>query len=169
MDDLNDLDLELDTVEEKVRNSEKVKNRFEQLSEKVILTSRERDEHAAKAKAEEEARLAAEKERDFYKAFSSSAAKYPESGAYQDQILEKVKAGYETEDAILAVLAREGKLSQPAAPQYVAPPAPHAEGGSAATPMPGNKAVADMTSEEKLAALAELDRDGGLAAALRGL
>src|SRR6185295_10830987 len=102
---------ELDKIEKDTEENLKVKNRFEQLSEKVILTSKERDE-LAKAKADLEAQNSSiAKERDFYKDFSVNISKYPNASEYQDKILEKVKAGYSTEDAMVSVLAKEGKLT----------------------------------------------------------
>jgi hypothetical protein len=47
-------------------------------------------------------------------------------------------------------------------------PSNQVEGGSAATSFEGSKAIQDMSAEEKLTALAELDKTGDLANALRG-
>lgn len=162
----DDLDLDLDNIESQAEQNVKVKNRFQQLSEKVILTSKEKDEALAKAQAEAEARLNVEKERDFYKDFSSNVTKYPNASEYQAQILEKVKGGYSTEDAMVAVLAKEGKLN--ASSSQVQHPIGQVEGGSAPTTMEGSKSPNDMTPEEKLTQLAELDKTGDLANALRG-
>lgn len=162
-----DLNLDLDIIEDNVEGRLKVKNRFEQLSEKVILTSKERDEALAKAKAEADRADALAKETSFYKDFSANVTKYPNASEYQDQILEKVKGGYTTEDAMVAVLAKEGKLNATSAP--VQQPSGQVEGGSAPTVMEGNRSPQDMKTEDKLAALAELDKSGALANALRGL
>jgi hypothetical protein len=159
-----DLSLDLDNLEVQAEEKLKVKNRFEKLSEKVITTSKERDEALAKAQAEADAKLKAEKERDFYKDFSANVSKYPNASEYQEQILEKVKVGYTTEDAMVAVLAKEGKLTSEA-PQ---PPTPQVEGGSAETLVGGEKTLETMTSAEKLAALTEADKTGDLVQALRG-
>lgn len=167
MEDDKDLELEFDQIEANLEGKAKMKNRFEQLSEKVILTSKEKDEANARAKAQEDARLEAEKERDFYKNFSAGVARYPEAGAYQEQILEKVKAGYDPEDAMLAVLAREGKLGTASQTQE-AQQAYAAEGGSAQTTFDSTPALDRMTPDDKLAALAEAEKDGSLVAALRG-
>jgi len=166
MDNENELNLELDNIESNVENNLKVKNRFEKLSEKVILTSKERDEAIAKANAETTARTQAEKDRDFYKDFSGNVSKYPQATEYQDKILEKVRGGYSTEDAVVAVLAKEGKLTseQPKPLTFNG----QVEGGSAPTTMDGNKSMNDMKPDEKLAALTELDKSGALANALRG-
>lgn len=160
----NELSLDLDNIELQAEEKLKVKNRFERLSEKVILTSKEKDE-LAKAKAELETKYAAiEKERDFFKDFSASSAKYPEANAYQDKILEKVRLGYSPEDATVSVLAKEGKLGSVATPTQ----APSPEGGSASTVIEGEKDYKDMTPTEKRNVLTELDKQGGLEHALRG-
>lgn len=163
----NELNLDLDNLEVQAEEKLKVKNRFEKLSEKVILTSKEKDEALAKAQAEAEARVNAEKERDFYKDFSANVSKYPNASEYQDKILEKVKIGYTTEDAMVAVLAKEGKLTSEA-PQAPQVPTPQVEGGSASTTISGDKDISQMTSDEKLAALTEADKKGDLVNALRG-
>lgn len=157
-------ELNLDNIEIQADEKLKVKNRFEKLSEKVILTSKERDEANAKVTTEAQARANAEKERDFFKDFSANVTRYPNSSEYQDKILEKVKAGYSTEDAMVSVLAKEGKLSMPEAPK----PQQTVAGGSAPTTMEGGKGLSDMTSAEKFSALAEIEKTGGLADALRG-
>ena len=161
-----DLDSELDQVSVNAENKLKVKNRFEKLSEKVILTSKERDELKTAKTALESERDSLSKERDFFKDFSANVAKYPNASGYQDKILEKVKAGYSTEDAMVAVLAKEGKLN--AQPQQADQPKLQAEGGSAPTSFEGSKSLSDMKPEEKLAALMELDKSGALGNALRG-
>ena len=159
-----DDELNLDNLEVQADEKLKVKNRFQTLSEKVATTSQERDEANAKLVAETEAKAQLEKERDFYKDFSANVSKYPTAAEYQDKILEKVKAGYSTEDAMVSVLNKEGKLTT--APEHKAPP--QAEGGSAGTQMVGDKALDQMTAAEKFDALKEADKTGDLINALRG-
>ncbi len=160
------LDLsELDQVEVNAENKLKVKNRFEKLSEKVITTSKERDEAVAKMKAEADLKATAERERDFYKGFSTSVSQYPQAAQYQDKIWEKVKGGYTHEDAMVAVLAKEGKLGG-AVQQPIMQP--NIAGGSAPTIMEGVKSISEMSSAEKLAALTEAEKSGELVNALRG-
>lgn len=159
-----DLNLDLDKIEAQTEEKLKVKNRFTELSEKVKTTAQERDEANAKVSTEAQARVNAEKERDFFKDFSANVTRYPNAGEFQDKILEKVKAGYSTEDAMVSVLAKEGKLSMPEAPR----PQQNVAGGSAPTTMDGGKGLSDMTAAEKLSALAEIEKTGGLADALRG-
>lgn len=156
---------ELDKIEAETEQKLQTKNRFQELSEKVKLTSQERDE-MAKAKQQLEATNSdLSKERDFYKDFSANVTKYPNASEYQDKILEKVKAGYSTEDAMVSVLAKEGKLNSPVQAPI---PKPHLEGGSAPTIQSGGKDLSSMTAAEKFAALGEAEASGDLVAALRG-
>lgn len=158
------MDDEQKAIEAKVEEQLKAKNRFEQLSEKVILTSKEKDAEIEARKKVESERDSISKERDFYKDFSANVPKYPGASEYQDKILEKVKLGYSTEDAMVSVLAKEGKLpSQPVQQPHV-----QVEGGSAANVSSGGKSVRDMTLAEKRAALTEADNNGDLVHALRG-
>ena len=159
-------ELNLDNLEVQSEEKLKVKNRFQQLSDKVANTSKERDEAIAKANAEAEAKANAEKERDFYKDFSSNVSKYPASAEFQDKILEKVKSGYSTEDAMVAVLAKEGRLTA-STPTHQ--PAFSPEGGSAATTTMGDKDISQASLDEKRNALLEADKSGDLVTALRGM
>lgn len=162
----NDLDLNLDSIDGQAEEKLKVKNRFEKLSEKVILTSKERDEFAKLNETLKGENSSISKERDFYKDFSVNVSKYPNASSYQDKILEKVKSGYSTEDAMVSVLAKEGKLNVTSEP--VRQSNAQVEGGSAPTSFEGNKSLSDMTPAEKLSALAEADKSGDLVNALRG-
>ena len=139
----------VEAVEEDITRDDK---RLRTLSSKVEKTSKERDEA-------ETARLAAEKERDFYKGFSGVSTKYPSASEFQDKILEKVNAGYDIEDATVSVLNKEGKLTAP-------PPTPpaNAAGGSAITDISagGSKTVADMTQAERRQALLDAEKRGDI-------
>lgn len=159
-----DLNLDFDNIEAQTEQKLKVKNRFQELSEKVKLTSQERDE-LAKVKTELEAKNSGlSKEVEFYKDFSINVPKYPAASEYQDKILEKVRGGYSTEDAIVSVLNKEGKLN----PSEVRQQQQIVAGGSAPTTMEGTKSLRDMTAAEKLAALGEAEASGDLVNALRG-
>ena len=150
----DDLNLDVET-QEKLEN----KNRFEKLSEKVILTAKERDDANAKVKTESDARLKVEKERDFFRDFSQLSSRYPHATAYQEKILEKVNSGYTPEDATLAILAKEGKLSSTPPP----PPLPeNIAGGSASTAVVdgAEKELNQMSKEEKRHALLDLEKQG---------
>lgn len=155
--DVLDLDIE-DSAPQITRDNK----RIETLSSKVRETAAERDAAKASAEAAEAAKVAAEKETAFYKDFSSQAGRYPAAAEFQDAIKEKVLAGYSVEDATVAVLNREGKLTAPAVPP---PPLPGpAAGGSASfTPTaPGDKSVAEMTRDEKRTALLEAEKRGDI-------
>lgn len=154
----DELDLEL--LDENINNSNKVENRIKDLSQKVKDTSTERDELKAKAQAEADARLAAEKERDFFKDFSAQSSKYPAAVAHQDKILEKVKSGYSMEDATVSVLNAEGQFTpQPKTVERV-----EVAGGSAVNQpnMGGDKTVAQMTQAERRQALEDAQSRGDL-------
>jgi hypothetical protein len=157
-------ELNLDSLEVQADEKLKVKNRFQTLSDKVATTSKERDDALAKVQAEAEAKAQLEKERDFYKDFSANVSKYPAASEFQDKILEKVKAGYATEDAMVSVLAKEGKF----APQEVKMAPITAEGGSATTTLAGDKTFDQMSVDDKRSALQEAEKTGDLERAIRG-
>ena len=155
----NELELNLDDLDQIQANEEKklqVKDRFAKLSEKMTLTAREKEEAEAKVKTEVDARLQVEKERDFFRDFSQVSSKYPKATEYQAQILEKVNSGYTTEDATLAILAKEGKL------QMETPRPTNIAGGSASTVIneTGDKQIEEMTNEEKRNALLQMEKEG---------
>src|SRR3990167_10420961 len=109
----NELDLDLDNIEAQEEKKLLVKDRFAKLSSEFYQTKKEKDEVEVKLKTEAEAKLQAEKERDFYKSFSQVSSKHPEATNYQEQILERVNKGMDTEEATVAVLYKEGKLNVP--------------------------------------------------------
>lgn len=153
-----ELDLDLDEGQNEEINREKTRNKG--LSEKVILTAKERDEAKALAEKVEAEKQQALKDVDFYKNFSTVSSKYAGSAEYQDQIKEKVNAGYDLEDATISILAKEGKYT-PQAP-VVAKESP--VGGSATnTIKSGEKPVSDMTQDERLAQLVEAEKRGDIA------
>lgn len=144
-----DLDTELETIEKSIEEDKNNKNdnRFRTLAEKLKSTSQERD-------TERLAKQSLEKEVGFYKGFGAVATKYPDAASFQDKIREKVNAGYELEDATIAILHKEGKFNTPAA-KVVEKESP--AGGSAVNQLPqGQKTIADMSKEEKRAALKEM-------------
>ncbi len=116
-------------------------DRIRQLSDKVEIASKERDE----SKSREEM---ATRERDFYKGFSEVLSTNPLAKDHEAEIREKVLKGYSVQDATFAALGAAGKFSAP-----IAPPSP--AGGSADTAMPSKseKEVKDMTQVERRAEL----------------
>jgi len=153
-----ELDLELDTGQEE--NINKVEKRIKSLSEKVKLTSEERDELKGLNDSLTAEKHSLSKERDFYKGFNQVSAKYPGANEYQDKILEKVNAGYEVEDATISILAKEGKFS----PVVPVVEKETAAGGSAAIAMKGGsgKTPEEMTQDEREAALRDYEAKGEL-------
>jgi len=152
-----ELDLTEDNQEEIISRKD---SRIKSLSDKVKLTSEERDT-LAKEKEELSAKAAAlQKDADFFKGLNTLSSKYQGVHEFQDKIQEKFKSGYDLEDAAISILAKEGK--------YV-PPAPVIErqspvGGSANTTVTGTdgKGPQEMTQAERLAALTELEAKGEL-------
>ncbi len=133
-------------LENKTSEAEK---RIKQLSEKVRLTSEERDEKD-KVLKERDAKIAElEGENSFNKSFTDILGTYSEANAHRDDIRAKVSSGYTVEDATLAVLAKAGKLGGGVKTT------PQVAGGSAATTMAstGNKEPKDMTQAERRAQL----------------
>src|SRR3990167_629144 len=132
---------------EEGRQESKVEKRIKQLSNKVKLTSKERDELAKGKQKLETERDTAKKEVEFYSAFSDTTDKYPNAKEFKDKIKEKVLSGYSVEDAAVAVLAKEGKQTMPQ-------PTPDNPAGGSATNLPstgGQKSLKDMSLEEKRA------------------
>lgn len=166
MEDADVLNLdELDQIESSAENKLKVKNRFQNLSEKVRIEAQEKEKAQAELKAKAEEADKARKEAEFYRTFSQLSAKYPKAAQFQDQILERVNKGYDQEEAVLAVLAKEGSLETQAPIQQ---PTERAEGGSAMTQMfEGDKTPDQLNSNEKLERLLELEKSGELQQALR--
>ena len=138
------------TQELEAQNKEsEAQRRINQLSEKVRLTSEERDEIKRLAD-EKDAKLAeTSRERDFFAGFSDMVATNPSAKDHKDDILAKVKGGYTVEDATYAVLGKAGKLGSHAqAPQSPA-------GGSSDTTISqgGSKSAGEMTQAERRAML----------------
>lgn len=147
MADTLEKDLDLDT-----EPSEK-ESRIKELSNKVKLTAKERDEKDALLKQKDVELEGIKKEKSFYESFSDVSGQYPNAKEYKDAIKAKVLAGYSVEDATVSVLAKEGKLTTQ--PQKV-DKTEHA-GGSASTTItqPQKKGIQEMSQEEKRNALAE--------------
>lgn len=152
---------ELDKIQADAEEKLKTKNRFETLSEKVILTSKEKDVAEDKAKAESDRASKAEKERDFYKDFSKISVKYPQANDHQDKILEKVNAGYSMKDATISVLDDAGQLMPITAGTQTIRPS-NIAGGSAANSMIdyGDKSPGEMTQDERRNALMQAEKEG---------
>lgn len=160
---LEELGIDSGETQDNSEQVNKIEKRISELNKKVILTAKERDDLA---KAKEELQLEKDnaiKERDFYASFADSIAKYPNASEYKEAIKEKVLAGYDAEDATIAVLAREGKYApQVAEAEAETPESP--VGGSAVNQMnlKGEKSPQEMTREELRAALVEAEKKGEL-------
>ena len=150
-------ELDLETLDEDIEKSNKVEKRIKDLSEKVRLTSEERDE-LKKLGDEKDTKLAEiQRERDFYVGFSDMVVANPAAKDHRDDILAKVKGGYSVEDATYAVLGKAGKLGKPT------PPPENPAGGSAVNPpVPGQKTIKELSRDEKRTQLLELEARGDI-------
>jgi len=139
---------DLETSEEDVQTEQKTseaERRIKELSEKVELTSKDRDEKDALIKERDDKIAYLEKEKEFSDSFSDVLEKYPNAKTFKDAIKERVDKGYSVEDATFAVLGKEGKLG--VREMDVDTPA----GGSADTSISTDteKPVSDMTQDER--------------------
>ena len=131
------------------------KPRMDQRIEKALSEKAKAEEDAEKAnKTAEKHKLEAEtakKDLEFFRNFNTVSTKYEGAAEFQDQIKEKVSAGYDLEDATVAVLNKQGRfVPPPPTPQPKESPA----GGSAITNLSkGSKSVSDMSQEERRAIL----------------
>ena len=156
MADENDV-LDLDEVDKDIENKSKVEKRIKDLSEKVRMTSEERDEKDKLLAQERAEKEVLQKERDFLNSFGDALAKYPKASSHKDEIKEKVLKGYSVEDATVSTLASKGEFPQK--PQVENP----AGGSAAVTPPPeGPKPVSQMSHDEKRAALLEAEQKGDI-------
>lgn len=153
----DEFDLDLGQEDERVN---KVEKRIKDLSNKVELTAKERDELAQTKQALEQEKASLTKEVDFFKNFTPLTSKYQGATEFQDKIREKVLAGYDIEDATISVLTREGKFQGAPAPEIRESPA----GGSAVNTIKaeGPKPLNEMSREEMKAALLEAEKKGDL-------
>lgn len=151
---------DLDNLDSDNNRTEK---RIKDLSDKVRLTSEERDEQK---RLLEETRSQNEnlvKERDFLNSFGDQLSKHPEASGFKDQIKERVLKGYSMEDATAAVLVANGKYNSPA-PSQPSAPLENILGGSSTTvhQTVGAKSIYEMSREEKRAQLLEAQARGDL-------
>lgn len=125
----------------------RAEDRIKQLSDKVEVTARERDEAKSLREQDQKKIQELEKENSFNSGFGDMLGTHSAAKDHKDEIKAKVLAGYSVEDATLAVLAKAGKLGAVATPQVA--------GGSAATAMPqgGQKSPQEMSQAERRAQL----------------
>lgn len=125
--------------------------RIKQLSEKVRLTSEERDEKDKLLKESGEKIATLERENSFNSGFADMLGTYTAAKDHREDIKAKVLSGYTVEDATLAVLGKAGKLTG----VTITPQSP--AGGSATTTVTStqDKEVKDMSQAERRAQLAK--------------
>ncbi len=130
----------------------RAEERIQQLSDKVQLTAKERDEMKSLVGERDKTIAELQRENSFNSGFSDMLGTYSAAKDHKDEIKTKVLAGYTVEDATLAVLGKAGKLGAQA-PQ---PTPPQVAGGSATTnPQSSKKEVKDMSLAEKREALSK--------------
>ena len=156
-----DLNLDLDSLEDAPKEEHIIDKRIKNLTEKVRLTSEERDEQ--KHRLEESMKKVAdlEKENVFNTGFVDILANHSAAKDHKDEIKAKVLAGYSVEDAAFAVLGKAGKLGQPV---QSAPPRENPAGGSAVNqPITGGeKKISELSRDEKRTRLIDLEARGDI-------
>lgn len=125
--------------------------RIKQLSEKVRLTSEERDEKDRLLNESKTKITELERENAFNSGFVDVLSTHSQAKDHKDDIKAKVLSGMSVEDATFAVLGKAGKLGNQAPVET-----PNPAGGSATTQLPANggaKTPSEMTQEERRAQL----------------
>lgn len=151
----DELEFDLDDNNNQEEIISRKDKKIRSLSEKYEFSEKEKSD-LTRAKEEAEAKAqASEKESAFYKGFNQVASKYQGASEYQDKILEKVNAGYDIEDATVAVLNKEGKFIPQVEREMAA-------GGSASTGITDNvdKTAKDMSQEDRRSLLLEMESKG---------
>lgn len=135
---------ELAAQNQQSRSQERIK----QLSDKVELTAKERDELKGLVAERDKTIAELQRENTFSSKFADMIGTHPAAKDHKDEIKAKVMSGYDPEDAVLAVLGKAGKLGTNYQPQMPA-------GGSAATTVAqATKEPKDMNQAERRAQLA---------------
>ena len=153
-------ELDLEQLDTEIDKENKVEKRIKDLSEKVRLTSEERDEQ--KHRLEESIKKIAdlEKENVFNTGFVDILANHSAAKDHKDEIKAKVLAGYSVEDAAFAVLGKAGKLGQPV---QSAPKENPAGGSSVIQPITGmEKRISELSRDEKRTKLLDLEARGDI-------
>lgn len=165
---MTDENIDLDSLDSEIETESKVQKRIKDLSEKVRLSSEERDEQSRLYKEQSSKNAELQRERDFFAGFADVVSSNPQARDHKDDILAKVKSGYTVEDATFAVLGKAGKLGNPSQPKQVER---HADvdfpgGGSSPTQHTagGQKSLSQLTREEKRTLLLESEARGDLSA-----
>lgn len=149
------------TAEELEQENEisRSQQRIKQLSEKVELTSKERDELQNSIEERDNKIADLERNNSFNEGFADVLGAHPAARDHRDAIKEKVMGGYSVEDATYAVLGKAGQLGTPdtETTKLESTTNEAAAGGSADTVINqgGDKPVGEMTQEERRAKLSE--------------
>lgn len=138
------------TIQPQVQSDSRAQERIRELSEKVELTSKERDEKDRILKETTDKVAALEKENAFNSGFADVLGWHSAAKDHKDEIRAKVLAGYSVKDATWAVLGEAGKLGGTIQAPIASP-----AGGSAPNQIQqdATKSVAEMTQQERREAL----------------
>lgn len=126
-------------------------HRIKELSDKVELTAKERDEIKVLREKDQKKISELEGENAFNSSFADMLGLHPAAKDHKDAIKEKVLAGYSVEDATFAVLGKAGKLGG----AFESTAQEVAGGSSPTTPQSGQKTIKDMTQAERREELAK--------------
>lgn len=153
-------DLDLDKLEGEINQKNAIEDRFRNLTAARKEAEAKAEAEALKTKELETKLAQVEKEKQFLSSFSDSVTKFPGAAEYRDKIQEKFNSGYSLEDAAVAILHAEGKLTPQQTPVVRESPA----GGSAINQIqqPQNKTIAGMSKEDMLNALKEAEQKGDI-------
>lgn len=152
--------LDLEGLDKDIEAKNRTEKRIKDLSEKVRLTSEERDEKDKLLAQERAEKEALQKERDFLNSFGDSLSKHPNAAQFKDEIKDKVLKGYSVEDATISTLAAKGQYSAPREVKIE-----NVAGGSASVNQPitdAQKQVGQMSRDEKREALLEAEKRGDI-------
>ena len=153
-------ELDLEQLDTEIEKDNKVEKRIKDLSEKVRLTSEERDEQKRVLSERDNKIAELERENSFNSGFADVLANHSAAKDHKDDIKAKVLSGYSIEDATFAVLGKAGKLG-------TTPPVPKLEnpaGGSAVIqPITGGeKKLNELSRDEKRKELLEAEARGDI-------
>ena len=155
-------ELDLEQLDTEIEKENKVEKRIKDLSEKVRLTSEERDEQKRILGDRDKKIAELERENSFNSGFVDVLANHSAAKDHKDEIKAKVLSGYSIEDATFAVLGKAGKLGQPTPSPA---PKPENPAGGSAVNQPitgGEKKLNELTREEKRAKLLEAETRGDI-------
>lgn len=139
-------------VNEDKKDKDRALIRNKDLSDKLAAEAKKREKIEAESAVNK-------KEAEFYKNFNPLTSKYQGSAEFQDKIKEKVMAGYDIEDATVAVLNKEGRFNPQGSEAPIQRESP--TGGSAVNAIQAqdDKPLDEMSVADKRKLLLENDNE----------